>query len=204
MIDAIVDLSHWQSGPRGAAIDFRAVRASGVAAVILKATQGSSWTDSTFVERRAAAETVGLWVGAYHFADASDPAAQAAHFLSLAGEVPRLAVDIEANAISNDSVSVEQAAELVARIHQASGKLPAVYMGRWGPDGSGSGLPNSVLARCPLWLPEYGNNPLPPAGWDSWTIWQYTAAGTVAGIAGSCDRNRFNGTADDLAVWWTQ
>jgi lysozyme len=204
-IDAIVDLSHWQSGPAGPAspIDFAAMRPTGILAVILKATQGSAWVDATFVARCAAASAVGLLVGAYHFADASDPGCQAAHFLTIAGALPRLAIDIEPNGIG-DTVSIAQAAELVARIHQASGRLPAVYIGRWGPTGDGAGLPNSVLSRCPLWLPAYGAHPSPPAGWENWTLWQYTDAGTAPGIGGRCDRSRFNGSADDLAAWWGQ
>jgi lysozyme len=205
MIDVIVDLSHWQSGPTGpgSAIDFVAMRSAGVLAVILKATQGSAWVDATFVARSAAARAAGLLVGAYHFADGSDPAAQATHFLTIAGALPRLAIDVEPNGMG-DTISIAQAAELVARINQASGKLPAIYIGRWGPTGDGTGLPNAVLARCDLWLPAYGAQPNPPSGWEAWTLWQYTDAGIVPGIGSPCDRSRFNGSADDLAAWWGQ
>lgn len=203
MIDAVVDLSHWQCGPagHGSAIDFAAMRAAGVLAVILKATQGSAWVDATFVARSSAARAAGLLVGAYHFADGSDPAAQAAHFLTIAGTLPRLAIDVEPNGMG-DTISIAQAAELVARLHQTSAKFPAVYIGRWGPTSDGAGLPNAVLSRCDLWLPAYGSNPNPPSGWETWTLWQYTDAGAVPGIGSPCDRSRFNGTADDLAAWW--
>jgi lysozyme len=196
MIDVVLDLSHWQSP-----VNFAAVEASGVLAVILKATQGASWVDFTFIERSSAARAAGLLVGAYHFADASDPCAQVGNFLGIAGSMPRLAIDIEANGMG-DTVSIAQAAELVARLQMATGKLPLVYMGRWGPTGDGAGLPNSVLTRCPLWLPEYGPNPVPPDGWDMWTLWQYTSSGDCPGVGGICDRSQFSGTADDLAAWW--
>jgi lysozyme len=196
MIDALLDLSHWQ-----APVDFAAVKAGCVAAVILKATQGASWVDATFVGRAAQALRAGLLVGAYHFADASNPLQQAAHFLNIAGSLPVLAIDIEPNGLG-DTVSVAQAAELAARLQMATGHLPIVYMGRWGPAGNGAGLPNAVLARCPLWLPEYGNAPIPPAGWANWTLWQYTETGTVAGVGSQCDRSRFSGSLADLTAFW--
>jgi GH25 family lysozyme M1 (1,4-beta-N-acetylmuramidase) len=32
---------------------------------------------------------------------------------------------------------------------------------------------------------------------------QYTETGTVDGITVNVDRERFNGTADELTAWWT-
>jgi lysozyme len=176
VIDAVADFSHWT-----ASIDFPKIKSAGIAAVLLKATQGSSWIDATFVGRVAAAQAAGLMVGAYHFADATDPATQVSHFLSIGGSLSVLAIDSEANGIGG-TVSVAQTAELAARLQMATGRLPLVYMGRWGPSENGAGLPNSVLARCPLWLPEYGTTPIPPAGWTEWLFWQYTETGTVAGV----------------------
>src|SRR6202007_706694 len=40
--DVVIDLSHWQ-----APVDFLKAKAGGIAAVILKATQGSQWIDAT-------------------------------------------------------------------------------------------------------------------------------------------------------------
>lgn len=202
--DVVVDLSHWQAGPGGGPndpIDFTAMRAGGVVAVILKATQGSNWIDGTFVGRAIAAHLAGLLVGAYHFCDASSPTTQASHFLSLARSLPRLAIDVEPNGIGT-TASVAQAAEVAALVHQAVGKLPAAYIGRWGPTRDGAGLPNPVLARCPLWLSEYGSNPVPPLGWTTWTLWQHTETGACPGVAGHVDRSYFNGTTDALVAWW--
>lgn len=196
------DLSHWQSGPSGGPIDFAAMKAGGISAIMLKATQGSSWIDPTFVSRVVAAQAAGLLVGCYHFSDASSPIAQASHFLTIAGSIPKLALDIEPNGMG-DTVSVVQAAEIVARIQSATGKLPMVYISRWGPTGTGAGLPNSILARCDLWLPSYSSNPVCPDGWDTWRVWQHTNAGTVPGVSGPCDRNYFSGTVEELATWWS-
>jgi lysozyme len=191
MIDAIIDLSHWQVTP-----DFAALKSSGIAAVILKATQGSSWIDSTFVARVSLAHAAGLLVGAYHFCDATSPAIQTTHFLTVAmTATPVLALDIEANGMG-ETVSIAQAAEMASRIQTATDRLPLIYMNRYGPDGRGTGLPNSVLSRCPLWIAEYTNSAQPklPPDWLSWTIWQHTDV--------PYDKDRFNGTLAELEAFW--
>jgi lysozyme len=199
--DVVVDLSHWQ-----APVDFAQAKAAGIAAVILKATQGANWVDVTFASRYAAASSVGLLVGAYHFLDDSEPALQVQNFLLMAEGCPVLALDAEPNEIGG-TVTVPQAAEAAARLHMATGRTPLIYISRYGPDERGSGFPNGVLSRCPLWLPAYNARPVCPPGWSKWLLWQYTdgtvgsGAAPIAGI-GRCDRSRFAGTVADLVAWW--
>lgn len=199
--DVVIDLSHWQ-----APVDFSRVKSAGIAAVILKATQGAHWIDLTFAERFAAANAAGLLIGAYHFLDNSAPERQVENFLSVAEYCPVLALDAESNGIGG-TVTVAQTAEAAARLHMATGRAPLVYTGRYGPDGRGTGLPNGVLSRCPLWLPAYGSRPVCPPGWSKWALWQHTDGSigsdvvAVPGI-GRCDRSRFAGTVADLAAWW--
>jgi len=199
--DVVVDLSHWQ-----APVDFAQAKAAGITAVILKATQGTNWVDVTFASRFAAATSAGLLVGAYHFLDESEPALQIQNFLLAAGECRVFALDAESNQIG-DTVTVAQTAEAAARLHMATGRTPLIYISRYGPDERGTGLPNSVLSRCPLWLPAYNSRPICPPGWSQWLFWQYTDgsigpnAVPVAGI-GRCDRSRFAGTVADLTAWW--
>lgn len=200
MIDAVVDLSNWQS-----VTDWDLVCSSGVLGVILKATQGSHWVDPTFVRRAMDAHASGLLVGAYHFLDASDPATQAAHFLAITGGLPLLALDIEHNSLSTGTVCVEQAAEMSSRVCAIRGQPPLCYIGRDGPDGRGTGLPNLVLSQCDLWLPEYGvETPKLPVGWDEWRLWQWSKTGTVPGIVGPVDLSRWDGTPEELKSWWGQ
>lgn len=199
--DVVVDLSHWQ-----APVDFGRAKGAGIAAVILKATQGSTWVDATFAGRLAAASAAGLLVGAYHFLDSSPPQRQVQHFLSVAEGCRVLALDAEPNGIGS-TVTITQTAEAAARLHMATGRAPLVYVGRYGPDGRGTGFPNGVLARCPLWLPAYSSRPVCPPGWTSWTMWQHTDGNVgsdvvpVPGI-GRCDRSRFAGTLTELVSWW--
>ena len=156
--DVVIDLSHWQ-----APVDFARAKSAGIAAVILKATQGSDWIDVAFAQRYAAASAFGLLVGAYHFLDGSPPELQMENFLSVAEGCSVLALDAEWNAIGG-TVTVAQAAEAAARLQMATGSMPLIYISRYGPDQRGSGLPNNVLSRCPLWLPAYSARPVCPPG----------------------------------------
>ena len=199
--DVVVDLSHWQ-----APVDFARAKSAGIAAVILKATQGSDWIDRAFAQRFAAASASGLLVGAYHFLDDSPPQLQVENFLSVAEGCSVLALDAEPNAIGG-TVTVAQTAEAAGRLNMATGSLPLIYINRYGPDRRGTGLPNNVLSRCPLWLPAYSSRPVCPPGWSKWALWQHTDgkvgsdAVPVAGF-GRCDRSRFAGTITDLVTWW--
>jgi lysozyme len=202
MSDVVVDLSHWE-----APVDFAQAKDGGITSIFLKATQGSSYVDPVFVQRAMLAAAAGLNVGAYHFMDASDPLAQVRHFLSVAGHLAILAFDVERNGVSGGTVSMEQAAEAVSFFQSIRGYCPGIYIGRGGVDGRSTGLPNDVLSRCWLWLPEYGVSPICPPGWSNWKLWQHTDGSVgsdvvpVPGI-GRCDRNRFAGTVAQLAAWW--
>src|ERR1700740_1399893 len=94
MSDVVIDISHYENVSQ----DFVSTAQAGIAAVILKATQGTAFVDPTFLPRVAEARAAGLLVGAYHFLDGSSPAAQVAHFLTVAvseGTVNWLALDWE-------------------------------------------------------------------------------------------------------------
>ena len=71
----VVDLSHWDP-----AQDYAAVKAAGILGVIYKATEGTSYTDSTYVQQQKGAKALGLKWGAYHFANSSDAKQQATNF----------------------------------------------------------------------------------------------------------------------------
>ena len=64
MILWVREWSHWQ----------RTVRKlfDGIVGVIYKATQGTSYTDDTYVNQQHAAKAAGLLWGAYHFAEATN------------------------------------------------------------------------------------------------------------------------------------
>jgi lysozyme len=205
--DCVVDLSHDNEVPDPAAA-FAAARESGVEMVILKATQGTDFVDPTFAARSAAALDAGLLVGAYHFCDGTDPAAQARFFLETVGDLAgRIVLCLDAERNESSQVTVAGVESVAAAVREALGRpLDALYMGRAGPDGTGDGLPSDALSALDLWLPEYGDDPVPPPGFSRWVMHQYTGdgvngTGEVAGIGSGLDRSLFAGSAEDLRAW---
>jgi lysozyme len=200
MSDIVIDISHYENVSQ----DFVATTKAGIVAVILKATQGTGFVDPTFLDRAAEAKAAGLLVGAYHFLDGSSPAAQVAHFLTVAvseGDVNWLALDWEP--YPSSQASVMQAATAAASVQAATGRWPVLYTIR-----SMLSVPNRTLSKCPMWLAEYGTRPICPPGFSQWKLWQHTdgrvgsAVVPVPGI-GPCDRSRFAGTAAELKAWWS-
>jgi len=199
MLDAIIDVSH----NNGQNLDFAAAKAGGILAVIHKVTQGQGFTDPMYATNRAAIEAAGLMLGAYHFGDGSDGTVQANRFLAAVGPlsgVP-LVLDLEAN-LTGPVMTPAQADAFVSTIRQRTGRLPIVYTGRWFLGGH----VDATLTQCPLWLPEYGDDPVLPAGWTNWSLWQFTdgavgAPPPVPGI-GHCDRSRFDGDEAALRAFW--
>jgi lysozyme len=198
--DVVIDLYHGDKVSQ----DFVTTANAGIVAIILKSTQGTEFIDPTFLPRAAEAKAAGLLVGAYHFLDASSPAAQVAHFLTVAvseAGVSWLAIDWEP--YPSSQASVMQAATAVASVQAATGRWPVLYTIRYMLS-----VPNRTLSKCPLWLAEYGNRPICPPGFTAWRMWQHTdgqvgsAVVPVPGI-GPCDRSRFAGTVAELKAWWS-
>ncbi len=157
----IIDVSHWQVP---ATLDWATAVQNGGVGVIAKATQGLGGEDPAFFEesRDAYGAHVPL-LGAYHFGDGSDGAAQAKHFLDrlhraygddLTGLM--LMLDAERN---KPQMEIPGAEDFVSAIHASEKRWGWAYMGRDGPTGDGAGLPSAVLSNCQLLLPKYGPAP---------------------------------------------
>src|SRR6476660_2105870 len=158
-LDAVIDISAHTT-----VSDFRLVRASNILAVIHKASEGDFYADPMCAERRSQAEAAGLLWGAYHFGkgDASG-AQQAAFFLQSSRPSPKtlLALDIEPNeGDPSNSMTLEQAEAFVQAVASATGRLPLIYAHpTWA---NGRITPDSILARCGLWVVDYRNAPQIP------------------------------------------
>jgi lysozyme len=223
-LDAVIDISRSVD-----VSDFRRVRQSGILGVIHKASEGGDYADTAYAARRPQAESAGLLWGAYHFGTGQmSGERQAAFFLAMSRPGPRtlLALDLEANENNpSNSMSLEQGEAFVRSVAEATGRLPVVYVHPTWANGEplpNSGLslgatitPNSILARCGLWVADYHDSPEVPLAWAAtgWRLWQYAgdeSAGRpaygqtsiVQGVSHS-DRNLFNGDADALYRFWS-
>jgi lysozyme len=202
------DVSHYQGHVNWGAVV--AGSGGGIGFAIAKATEGTSYVDPQFKANWAGMKSSGIRVrGAYHFGrPGTDATAQAAHFVSTvggslaAGEFAVL--DIE-TADSQSPSSVAKWSNTFVSTVQAKLKVPPsrvfVYTGAWfwNPQaGGGKSLPSSFF-KHPLWVAGYvPSKPPMPAGWSSWTVWQYTDKDSIAGISGNVDCSRFQGTQAEL------
>lgn len=201
----VVDLSHFDT-----VTSFTDAKNAGVAGVIYKATQGSSYRDPTYADRRGEAAAAGLLWGAYHFGDNSPVQAQVSNFLNSARPDANtlLALDYEPN--GNATMSLDQARQFLTLVAQQVGRKPVLY--------SGSLIkqtlpqPDAFFGSHKLWLAQYASAPVLPTSWQNYWLWQYSdgSAGpqphSVAGIPGNSngqiDCNTFAGTAQELAAQW--
>jgi lysozyme len=210
-LDAVIDLS-----AHTAVSDFRLVRASNILAVIHKASEGDFYADPACAARRPQAEAAGLLWGTYHFGKGDSPGEQqAAFFLDSSRPIQGtvLALDLEANeGDPSNSMTLDQAEAFVQAVASATGRFPLVYVHpTWA---KGRITPDSILARCGLWVVDYHVSPEIPRAWatSGWRLWQYAsdnyagrrAHGHTRIVQGvdRCDRNLFNGDVAALHRFW--
>lgn len=189
----VIDLSHWNE-----VTDWHAVARSGVLGVVHKFSEGTSYRDPMYEKARAGAKSAGLLFGRYHFANGNDVKAQVKNFMVGAAPDELLALDWED---TSPRMSLSQAVAFVQEVQQLTGSWPVVYSGNTAKEALGS-TPNPVLAKCRLWLAQYSSKPVTPPGWAIPWLWQWTDAGTIAGIVGGVDLDAYGATADRLADEW--
>ncbi|URZ15077.1 GH25 family lysozyme [Clostridium felsineum] len=169
-------------------VDFNAVRNSGVEVVYIKATEGVTYTDSTYRTFYNGAKEAGLKVGFYHFLRANSPIDEAEHFLNTISGLSydcKCAIDVEVTlGQSTDQISsnVRQFADhLIGKgIDVCMYTYTSFYKDNL----------NSTVKDLPLWIAEYGvNSPNIDA---SYVGFQYSETGSVSGISGNVDLDTFS------------
>ncbi|MFA6028317.1 MAG: GH25 family lysozyme [Elusimicrobiota bacterium] len=184
-----IDVSHHQG-----AIAWDKVRREGVRFAYIKATEGGDHKDPRFLRNWQEAGQAGVARGAYHYFSFCSPGeAQADNYISVVpkeeGALPPV-IDVEpvgnCTARPDKERLLEELAVFVRRIEEAYGRRPVFYT-----------LPAfhrrylSGEDRL-LWL-RSGVEPRLPEGAPTWTFWQRSGTGSVAGIEGPVDMDVFNG-----------
>ena len=197
MTDAIlaIDLSHHNT-----VTDLHQVAAAGIVGIIHKCTQGTTFLDDDYHARKAQAAEAGLAWSAYHYLEHGNVRQQMEWFIDNcdleAGA--RACVDYEEEGCTLDDLT--EAIEVLTE--QAPDLELTVYSGHLIKEHLGNGT-DPILEQTSLWLAQYGDTPSWPRGcWATWSLWQYTDQGSVPGIAGNVDCNRFNGSADQCRKWF--
>jgi lysozyme len=192
-------------------IDWASARADGVVFGIAKATQGTYNTQSGFAANWSGMKAAGVVPGAYHFFDPTeDGTAQAQYFLSVmgplaAGDLPPM-LDIECPDGEDDCLGWsggtgdESAATIQQRmmdfldyVQSETGRMPLVYT--FGSYFSENGVSTTGLQSYPLNIayPTTSNCFDMPSPWTAATMWQYSWTGSIDGIPGQVDEDRFLG-----------
>lgn len=210
------DVSKWQH-PNGTSIDWTKVKASGQSFAFIKATEGpgprnnNTWyTNEWFAKDWAAAGSVGLARGAYHYAQPSgstdDAVRQARYYVAATGtmhgghDLPPV-LDLEEDNGASASQLVAWAKAWLAEVQRLTGRAPMIYtyLNFWQTKMANT----AALSSYRLWFARYTNDPsqvVPPGGWSTWTFWQYTATGSIPGISGQVDVSRYCCADTNLAA----
>jgi lysozyme len=197
-----IDVSYHQG-----AIDWGRVAAAGKAFAIVRASAGTLTSDVAYETNRAGARAAGIAVGAYHFGNpdsaANDALNEARWFVQNAtvasGDlVPVL--DLEVSNGLGAAALTTWAKTWLSEVESATGVRPLIYTT---PTFWSSSMANTDwFARngYRVWIAHWtsASQPTVPAGnWadNGWTFWQHSSTGSVPGVSGPVDLDRFNGAA---------
>jgi lysozyme len=205
LLNAVIDISHHNTG----VTSFVEAKNAGIIGVIHKATEGRTFVDGDYHERKPAALAAGLLWGAYHFGVRGNVEAQVDHFLEtvIPGSTDLLVLDFEPNPTAG-TMRLAEAERFVQKIFEQTGRFPGLYSGQAFINEKLGNNTNTVLNNCFLWIARYADQlPKVPPAFATFTLWQYTdgSAGPqphrVPGI-GRCDRDKFNGDETQLRTLW--
>lgn len=194
-----IDVSRYQG-----VIDWVSVAQSGRAFAITRVSDGTRFPDAQFARNWSMIPARGLVRGLYQFFRAGqDPIAQADLMLNMTaadpvsyGDLPPV-MDIETADGQATSVVRANMQTWLDYVQAATGMVPIIYTANFMSSIIGTGF-----AGYPLWVANWGATcPLMPTGWTSWIVWQYSSTGSVPGISGNVDLDRFNGGIGDLYAY---
>jgi GH25 family lysozyme M1 (1,4-beta-N-acetylmuramidase) len=185
------------------------VASAGAQFAYVKATEGTGFVNADFAAQYNGAYRARLIRGAYHFArpNKSSGAAQARYFVahgggwSADGRTLPGALDIEYNPVTHGAecygLSRSAMVSWIASFNDTYKKLtsvwPVIYTTTaWWAKCTGDY--GGFARQDPLWIARYGATAgTLPAGWNTYTFWQFAAAGAFPG-----DQDIFNGTSSQL------
>ena len=186
--------------PNGTPINWGQVAAAHYRFAAIKGTEGDYYVNRWAATDLAEAKAAGLDVSPYHFAipNVSSGPEQAEYAVEYSGYAPGaqtlpLMLDIEydpyvASDGTNECYGLSPAqmtawiAGFVTTARSLTGQYPIIYTtANWWDTCTGGSI---AFGADPLWVAAYQTSSPPlPAGWMSYTYWQYTSVGTVPGVA---------------------
>lgn len=198
-----IDVSHYQG-----TINWSSVKAAGIQFAYIKATEGTTYKDPTFNANYLNAYNAKVIRGAYHFAQpgSSSGASQANYFAGNGGAwsadnltLPGM-LDLEGGCYGLSASAMQSwILDFYTTYKSRTGRDVLIYTSpSWWNSCTGGW--SGMSARSPLIVADWTTaaDPTIPAGFPYATLWQYTDAGSVSGVSGAVDRDKFNGTSARL------
>lgn len=187
-----VDIAHYDAN-----INFRALRKAGVVGVMLKATEGTTYTDPTYSKRYkdALTEFAPSRVWSYHMLTGEDAEAQMNHYLQVTmGHGKTRMLDWELITATQD-IAVKAFHYLEAK-QSASPMIYSFDVQMWSSQQTGH------FTQCPCMVARLGIQPK-----SRFDLWQYAFGengnGVIPGVQGSHDVSVYKtGDAHDLGAWF--
>lgn len=184
-----IDVSVWQGD-----IDYKEVKDDGVECVYIRACEGTTLVDSKFQRNYEEAKKEGLKLGFYQYVTARDTkqAKDQAHFfyslIKNKDQQLRPAMDFEQLEGLSKKECNDIAKVYMETLENLLGYKPAFYSNAydvqtvWERD----------INKYPLWIADYGvRSPYTTGEWSDWSGFQYSSRGSVKGISGHVDMDRF-------------
>lgn len=195
-----IDISEYQK-----TIDWDKVGNSDVRFIIMRATKGLDYTDAKYVTNSAGAIAQGIKWTAYHYAvpggKKGDAVAQADFFVETADLKPGNilpVLDMESTGGLGKARLEDWTARWLNRVYHRTGAKGIIYSS---PAFWRSYLGDSTRFAShgyKLWVANWfvKKPDVPARNWSGhgWTFWQWTDCGSVSGISGCVDKDRYNGT----------
>lgn len=183
-----IDVSNWQRGINLSTIerDF----------VIVKATQGTTYTSPSFADQMTQADNLGILMGSYHYIDGSGAKAEAEHFANAISPYigrtrPCLDWESGSNSQWKNDLYMQQVAEEFKRL---TGVPITTYCSLKAP------FPWNVVANTggTSWVAQYATSDITYGYQDnpwnesaySCNIRQYSGSGRLQGWGGNLDLNK--------------
>lgn len=184
--------------------------------IIIKATQGNSYLNPTFVTQYNQAKAAGKLVGIYHYINGVGANAEADYFIKAVKSVNGigtaiLAVDEQSNQNSKFG-NASYVKQIMDRIYSVTGVKPFLYISH----SVAKNYPAIQAAGYPLWGAQYANNNqtnYQSSPWEdgkTWGNWgsrplirQYSSSGRISGYSANLDLDIFYGTKEDWKKWAT-
>ncbi|KAL4772482.1 glycoside hydrolase superfamily [Aspergillus nidulans var. acristatus] len=193
------DISHYQE-----TVDYQGAYDSGARFVMIKATEGTSYTDPKFSTHYSGATSAGLIRGGYHFAQpgSSSGAEQASYFIEHGGgwtgdgqTLPGM-LDLEAGCYGLSASAMSSWIKDFGETYKAAtGRYPMIYTTTsWWQECTGN---DSGFGEYPLVVARWGSSVGSlPASWTTHSFWQNADTYEFGG-----DSEIWNGSEDSLKTF---